>query len=79
MENSDTTPVYYCNSANIRMSVFDILLIFGKNFAEKKPDSEKIQVNFVEDFQVFMSPQHFKAGGEEKPYPLRCPPKIMMK
>jgi hypothetical protein len=53
---SDSTPTYYSNNAQIATSVFDFRVIFGEIV---KADEEEIVVRTRAT--VFLSPQHAKA------------------
>lgn len=61
MENLKEIPVYYCNGVNIRLSIFDVFFVFGQNHPKTNPETKKIEPDFKPDFNLFMSPQHFKA------------------
>ena len=49
----ETPPVYYSNSIEIGLSVYDIMLVLGRTI---RSDNEKIVINQVA--RVMMSPQH---------------------
>ena len=61
MEKSNDIPVYYCNGVSLKMSIFDILFEFGKNIPQANDKTGEPKPEFVPEFKVFMSPQHFKA------------------
>lgn len=61
MDDSKNIPNYYSNGIQISMSLFDILIEFGKNYPEKNIETNNIEPKFEKEFGVFLSPQHFKA------------------
>ena len=61
MDNSKSIPNYYSNGIQVTMSLFDILIEFGKNFPEIDIETKSVTPKFEKEFGVFLSPQHFKA------------------
>lgn len=60
MDSPNELPVFYTNAVNIRVSLFDILMECGKMYPKADEKTNDIKPEFIHEFSIFMSPQHFK-------------------